>query len=859
MPYDREHFRVERFRDSTNYSPPRRNRNGDGDKKPARGPHGRRLQARLQEAFATALDRLGAPGERAFEGRRGVYLEVSSLPGERLPELNWSRRGIRLGALREDPLVVREVGSLFVPAEAREFLTDKVREYTEEDTPAGVPRHEDKFAPLANVSAGDLTSLWTDQRPLTEERNRPIWWECWCWHDRAAHLQPAADRLGLRVSEQRLYFPELVVVPVHATRDDIDRLLRATDAIEEVRFADDSPCFFTRHERRNQHPWVDDLVDRVDVAEDDAPVICILDTGVSRAHPLLENSLQADRCLTVDPAWGTDDHDPEGHGTCMAGVSLFGDLTYPLSDQRQVLLDANLESVKLLPPPGHPRTEPSNYGTITQAAVAVAEQVAPDDLRVFSMAVTNRDVSGERPTSWSAALDQICAGVMPGDLVDGEGQDPDEADEAPARDEGDGEIRRRLFIVAAGNVPATADPDEVADLDEFPIEDPAQAWNALTIGGFTDKARIDPADGLNGWRPVAAAGDHSPYSRISTDWTHSITPIKPEIVFEAGNLAISPQARELVSGVDSLSLLSTNKDFATHAPCVPFWATSAATAQAASMAASIMARHPDLWPETVRALLVHSADYTPAMRGRLAADDTKRAHIALARTFGYGVPRLERALASAGNDVALIAEAYIQPYKRERLPDNEGRLTLRDPTYNEIHYYRLPWPRRTLQDLAERDVRLKVTLSYFVEPNPGEGAPVRPLQYQSFGLRFDLKRQTDGEAEFRARINRLDRVEAPPEAEADSRWLFGSQSVAAGSLHSDVWTGPAAALANRDMLAIYPVGGWWRDARRHGRVASRARYSLVITITADDANVDLYAEIAAAVAARAQQVVEVRV
>jgi hypothetical protein len=52
--------------------------------------------------------------------------------------------------------------------------------------------------------------------------------------------------------------------------------------------------------------------------------------------------------LTVDPDWGVDDHDRDGHGTNMAGAVLYGDLTYPLSDERRVALDFKLESVKFL-------------------------------------------------------------------------------------------------------------------------------------------------------------------------------------------------------------------------------------------------------------------------------------------------------------------------------------------------------------------------------------------------------------------------------------------------------------------------------------------------------------------------------
>jgi hypothetical protein len=368
------------------------------------------------------------------------------------------------------------------------------------------------------------------------------------------------------------------------------------------------------------------------------------------------------------------------------------------------------------------------------------------------MAVTNDDVSGERPTSWSAAIDQICAGRMPGD-------EPDEHGEPP----------RRLFFVSAGNVPDASSPDDVSDLDEFPVEDPAQAWNAISVGGFTDKVDLEEEDGLDGWNAVAGAGDHSPYSRISTDWNHSRTPMKPEIVFEAGNRAISASGRELLSGVDSLSLLTTAKEFLEQ-PLATFWATSPATAQAAGMAGAIMARNPELWPETIRALMVHSACWTPAMEERLKACKGKKDCIALARHFGYGVPSLARALASAQNDLALVAQANIQPFRRERKLNAEDRLVLGAPTFNEVHYYELPWPRQALEDLSEKEVSLKITLSYFVEPNPGETAPVTPARYQFYGLRFELKRSAETVAIFRQRINRLERGEGQlPQAAPDPR------------------------------------------------------------------------------------------
>jgi hypothetical protein len=55
------------------------------------------------------------------------------------------------------------------------------------------------------------------------------------------------------------------------------------------------------------------------------------------------------------------------------------------------------------------------------------------------------------------------------------------------------------------------------------------------------------------------------------------------------------------------------------------WATSAATAQVARIAAAISADYPELWPETVRALVVHSAEWTAVMRKWIEGAKSKRA------------------------------------------------------------------------------------------------------------------------------------------------------------------------------------------------------------------------------------------
>jgi hypothetical protein len=72
----------------------------------------------------------------------------------------------------------------------------------------------------------------------------------------------------------------------------------------------------------------------------------------------------------------------------------------------------------------------------------------------------------------------------------------------------------------------------------------------------------------------------------------------------------------------------------------------------------------------------------------------------------------------------------------------------------------------------------------------------------------------------------------------------------AGSLHCDLWRGPAVDLAAHDEIAILPVGGWWKSHLGQRRANDKARYALAITISAPDLDVDLYAEVTAEIEAR---------
>lgn len=770
---------------------------------------------RVQREFAAAIAAAGAL--KAIDGPldppTGTYLEVQLRAGTKADALDMKAEDIRSGAARiaeNDDRIV----ALYVPDDARESLQAILRDYlTGPLTEKGNPPNRAKVEAIEAFRAARMETLWTDDPDaLPGDDDAPIWWALWCWHGSDDKILDGAERLGLRIGgrDRWLVFPEAIVIPVLGDRRTVEILTIATGGIAELRRASDTPAFFLDEVSGDQLPWTEDLAGRITWPPSDAPAICLFDAGVNRAHALLEPALGVRDMHAILIEWGVDDHSDEGHGTSMAGLALHGDLTAPLVDGSTPSLAHRLESVKILPPKDFDLNEPSAYGPITQAAIALPEIVAPDRTRVFCMAITNRDVSGSRPSGWSAAIDQAAVGAMIGDN-----------ETAP----------KRLIILSAGNVTPTIEASRLRPQDEYPVEDPAQAWNALTVGGYTDLIELRDK-GYEEWSPLAAAGDLSPHSRTSVIWPRN-APFKPEIVMEAGNRGINAARTEILT-LPSLSLSTTGKDMGRE-PIVAFQATSAAAAQAARLAARLSADHPEFWPETVRGMIVHSAEWTPPMIAALDRCAGKEARYEVIRRFGYGVPNYERATASAKHHLALFAQTEIQPFK---LQGNRK--------FNECHYYDLPVPRALLEELENKTVQLRVTLSYFIEPNPGMSANIDPQRYQSHGLRFDLRRKGESLDAFKQRVNASEREDprvAPRLVNDDDRWTLGPKSVSAGSLHCDTWSGPAIELAGRDTLCIKPVGGWSRDRASREICNAKRRYALIVTLKSNDATVDLYTPI----------------
>ncbi|CRK56852.1 hypothetical protein [Alloactinosynnema sp. L-07] len=835
---DKPHLIIPTPASARAYQPPKRKIDTPDLPAPAdRGAHGTQLKADLEDTAAAALERRQEQSITVVGTIEGFYASFDSFPGI---ELALESLDPRAGTVHPELRAVQEVhlgdgqvverATVFIPEGKINYFVDRVTRYLE-TVEESKPRSSNMIDRIQTIRLASIQAMWTDHVDEFPPDGATVWWEVWLRNrdgGEAARLRSFAEVAGLRVGRQVLGFGDRTIMLLQASTEQLASAVDVLDDLAELRRPHDPTQFLAAAEAIDQADWVADLARRVEPAEADAPAVCIVDTGVYRDHPLFDGSLDPDDCHAAESGWPVHDHD--GHGTQMAGLALYGDLGSAMAQHAPIRLRHRLESVKLLPPP--PRQNPEHlYGAITAAGVSRAEIQAPERPRVFSIAVTapiDPDLNTAQPTtahgqpsSWSATLDALAAGRAVTTDDDGLVYLGDAEDTA-----------RRLFVVCAGNVREWVD-DHLARSDLEPVEDPAQAWNVLTIGAYTeiDTMTEAPSD-FNGWTPLASRGQLSPFSRTGVSFGRN-WPVKPDVVMEGGNVARSPDGTDFDTP-DNLQLLTTDAPLNGPRLLTTTGATSAATAQAAGLAASVMAEYPELWPETVRALIVHSAEWTPAMRAEFPADGGKRSRANRARRYGMGVPNLGRATRSATDALTLIVQDVIHPFA--------------DGAMREIHFHRLPWPTDILTELGAAQVRLRVTLSYFIEPNPGRRGWKRRYSYASHGVRFDLRRPTESSVEFQKRVNQKAREAGEPRSTSTSdsdKWFFGAEHRSApGSLHADVWTGNAADLAQRSELAVFPVTGWWKENPGRDNSDNGARYALVVSIETPEQDVDIWTPVA---------------
>jgi hypothetical protein len=829
MTEKKQHIKLEGFYSSENY------KSKNNPRTPPVPLRNRHIQgSTLGGAYSQILERYQARSlvrPTPITEELGIYVELEGFEDIPLPFDNIDNRDFRLCKLTKEGSI--EKALVFIPEGRRNTFQRKVTEYLDDEKlkfnnalDDYAPRNHNLIDSISTIRLADIRSFWTDSpEAFPENRQQHIWWELWLkkiTEEEARSIQAGlAERLGIRFSDTTQSFFDSSVFLIYANSGQLENAVDLISNLKELRKGKEVPNPIIDSDPSEQLQWAESVVDRVSLSPDISTSVVILDGGINYDNPLIQPFCNSAYSETWKAEW--DDYDLysfgmpfQPHGSLQAGIAAYEDLlSFALSDD---VLESKhvLESARILPPRG--ANEPKLYGDITVGTLSKLEIERPVFNRVYSLAITTEpEYLGGQPSSWSAQIDDAAFNF-------------------------DDELKR-LFVISTGNNREIfPSPDHWIQAELSQIEDPAQAWNAITVGAFTERTTIDE-DGFEDWSPLAESGDLAPASRTSRNWGWvRQAPYKPELVAEGGNRLLSQDETE-VSDADCVSILttsgrSTGQLFETNRD------SSSATALISNYAAQLMADYPELWPETIRGLLIHSASWTTKMNERygvLRAEHTRKvARETMLRVVGYGVPNLERARYSLTNQLTLVAENSILPFTKK-----QGASASTDPKLNEMQLYQLPWPSDTLRHLSsEQNVKLKVTLSYFIEPNPSRRGFKKRYSYQSHGLRFEVIKPGQSIDNFKAQVNALmvDDDYDSPEGDT-SGWTLGSSLRKRGSIHSDVWIGSPQDLADMQTIAVIPVGGWWKYRTGMDRWENVVRYSLLISLEAPESDIDIYSEI----------------
>lgn len=677
--------------------------------------------------------------------------------------------------------------TVFVKKDKKDWLEKKVDNYENKNTLKGNPCNEKIIAPINDIVATDTRTLYISASEFDAIPEDGLFrYELWLSHSKENDketIETTLLQLGIEKIAEPLLFDGVDVWLIKADKQQLSSLPLSLGYIESIRPYKE-PSILTSSNPVNRE-WNELIRNEITYCDDAENVIVgILDSGVNNEQELLKPSLPNERMgIAIGVQEATDKTD---HGTGMAGLALLGDLT-DIAYQRNKTVDVHhsLSSIKIYEN-GH-ETPNEFYGSVIEEAIDKAANMGAS---IQCMAITDESSYNGIATSSSAALDES---IYHQGLCD------------------------RLVLVSAGNVETSGvDSDHyIESCKANAVKSPAQAWNALTVGAYTEKAAVnDPA-----YRPLASLGGISPYSCSSFPWNEKRN--KPEIVMEGGNVAYHNLLKETAH--HDLSLVTTSNNL--QKPLEPFFATSAATGLATRLAARIKVENPRLSMLSIRGLMVHSARWTDEMK-RI---DNIEERMSLC---GYGVPDEDIALYSNEKYTTYIFENQLKPY----IEGDSSNI------YGQMHFYDLPWPKELLEEMGSEGVRIRITLSYYVKPSPGYAGRTNKYRYPSATLHFDLKTATETQEEFLCRRNKYE--EGISTKNDTNRWTVKQQKRERGTVQSDWIKCTAADLAEMDKIVVFPGPGWWKN-RKLTNVDNIVSYSLIVSIETKET--DIYTAVEAAI------------
>lgn len=547
--------------------------------------------------------------------------------------------------------------------------------------------------------------------------------------------------------------------------------------------------------------------------DDNAPAICIVDSGVQEGHRLLAAAIDGEQSWCYVP--GEKDTDvadavlPSGHGTRIAGVVLFGEhipsegvLQLPFWIQNARILDQN----NALRPDLFP-------------ASCLKQIVARFHEGARKTRIYNHSVAGRYPfrrrhmSSWAAEIDRLSA---ENDL---------------------------LFIQAAGNLePTSSDPfvrgirERLAEGAQYPdyllldasrVPNPAHAFHALTVGSIAHSA-FEKQD----LRSLSGPDRPASYSRTGLGMWGSI---KPDVVEVGGDYVVDggdpPSVR--VHSETACHLVRS-----THAGAGPETdsdevGTSYATPRVTRLVGQLAELLPNEPTLLYRALVGHAARWPDWC-------ETAEDKLKIIRHLGYGRPDPNVALTNDEWRVTLITSG-------------DRKIQAR-----EAHVYQVPIPKSLRAPGGAHRIRIDVTLAYVANPRRTRR---QPRGYLSTWVDWATSNRGEALDAFASRVlKEFEVIDSSSDGvipwhlrKREDYGLIDGVRRNLGTLQKDWAVVPSYDLPETFAIAVVGHPGWDK------RLDASARYALVVGFEAIDQDVDVYVPISQEVEQLIEQEAEVEI
>ncbi|MGW7520913.1 hypothetical protein ACWGJ2_35575 [Streptomyces sp. NPDC054796] len=172
---------------------------------------------------------------------------------------------------------------VWIPFDGVTSFTQRIHAFTE-DADGGNPKQAPLVANMEQIHRALLEHLWQERQelpPMDEER----WWELWfdpriSPTDPIVTLRALAGERQWRMSDRAIHVGERLVAHVATTGEELTVLLATNACPAEIR----RPTFaegLYAVDRAFRVDLVEDLAERIEPADPQAPAVCILDTGIA--------------------------------------------------------------------------------------------------------------------------------------------------------------------------------------------------------------------------------------------------------------------------------------------------------------------------------------------------------------------------------------------------------------------------------------------------------------------------------------------------------------------------------------------------------------------------------------------------